>query len=108
MWICYDAFGAEVSSRAQRIYDWGLKAPWGGGTIEPARANAVARAAFIEEVQRLVGLLNRQLPADGTRLEIPDPRSSRDNLPTAEDERRLQEIFRNPSWIAPGNSATAA
>ena len=43
MWICYDAFGAEVSSRAQRIYDWGLKAPWGGAQIDPAREPVRAR-----------------------------------------------------------------
>ena len=105
MWICYDAFGAEVSNRAQRIYDWGLKAPWAGGSIDPARANAVARSAFIEEVRRLIGLLNRHLPPGEVRLGIPDPRGARDNLPTAEDEARLQEIFRDPAWIAPAGAA---
>jgi len=46
--ICYDAFGSEVSSRAQKVYDWGLKAPWSGGKVDPPRANERARAAFIE------------------------------------------------------------
>jgi len=106
--ICYDAFGAEVSSRAQRIYDWGLKAPWGEGKVDPARANERARAAFIDEARKLLRLLD-------PRLYLTDPRFNRHNgpyagkawdgperLPTPEDEAALQEIFRDPSWIAPG------
>jgi 1,2-phenylacetyl-CoA epoxidase catalytic subunit len=112
--ICYDAFGAEVSSRAQRIYDWGLKAPWGEGTIDPARANERARSAFIEEARKLLRLLNQLLPADGPKLYLTDPRFNRHNgpyagqpwdgpeqLPTPEDEAALQKIFKNSDWIAP-------
>jgi 1,2-phenylacetyl-CoA epoxidase catalytic subunit len=112
--ICYDAFGAEVSSRAERIYDWGLKAPWGGGEIDPPRANEAARAAFIAEAHKLLGLLNQRLPEDGAKLYLTDPRFNRHNgpyaarawdgpeqLPTPEDEAALQEIFKSPGWIAP-------
>lgn len=106
MWICYDAFGAEVSSRAQRIYDWGLKAPWGGGRIDPSRANEVARSAFIDEVRKLVDQLNRHAPPGATPLRVPDPRAPRGELPGAEDERRLEEILSDRGWIAPGNSGT--
>ena len=105
MWICYDAFGAEVSSRAQRIYDWGLKAPWGGAQIDPARANAVARSAFVEEVRKLMDQLNRHAPPGQAPLRVPDPRAPRGEMPGAEDERRLQEIFKNPAWIAPARAA---
>jgi 1,2-phenylacetyl-CoA epoxidase catalytic subunit len=105
MWICYDAFGAEVSSRAQRIYDWGLKAPWGDASIDPLRANAIARTAFIDEVRKLVEQLNRHAPPQSVPLQIPDPRGARQNLPGADDDLRLQEIFRNPGWIAPAGAA---
>lgn len=112
--ICYDAFGSEVSSRAQKIYDWGLKAPWGAGNIDPAHANEAARIAFREEARKLLALLNRLLPEDGPKLYLTDPRFNRQNgayagqawdgperLPTEEDEAALQETFKNPAWIAP-------
>ncbi|HSA90746.1 MAG TPA: hypothetical protein VLF42_12700 [Burkholderiales bacterium] len=112
--ICYDAFGAEVSTRAQRIHDWGLKAPWGEQPIEPSQANEAARAAFIAEARKLIGLLNRLLPEAGPKLHLTDPRFNRHNgpyagrawsgperLPTPEDEAALQEIFKDPGWIAP-------
>src|SRR5919106_1972402 len=106
--ICYDAFGAEMSSRAQRIYDWGLKAPWGEGRLDPARANERARAAFIEEARKLMRLLNQLLPAEGPHLYLTDPRFNRHNgpyagqpwdgperLPTHEDEAALEELFKS-------------
>ena len=118
---CYDAFGADVSSRAQRTYEWGLKAPYGDGNIDPARANEQARAAFIDETRKLVRLLNRLLPADGPQLYATDPRFNRHNgpyagqpwdgverLPTEEDEAKLQEIFRDPAWIAGPLTSAAA
>ena len=114
MAICHDAFGAEVSSRAQRIYDYGLKAPWGAGDVDPARANEAARSAFREEAGKLLGLLNQLLPEDGPKLYLTDPRFNRHNgpyagqawsgaerLPTAEDEAALGEIFKRDGWIAP-------
>jgi 1,2-phenylacetyl-CoA epoxidase catalytic subunit len=51
--ICYDAFGSEVSTRAQKIYDWGLKAPWGGEIDDPTRANLKVQTAFVEEARKL-------------------------------------------------------
>jgi len=93
MWICYDAFGGEVSRRAARIHDWGLKAPWGAGDVDPARANERVRTAFVEEVRKLVRVLD-------PRLTIPDPHGAKDNLPTEKDEAALQGIVRTPGWIA--------
>ena len=111
--ICYDAFGSEVSTRAQKIYDWGLKAPWGDAAIDPAQANDVARGAFIVEARKLLGLLNKLLPEEGPKLYLTDPRFNRHNgpyagnawegperLPSAADEAVLQEIFKHPDWIA--------
>ena len=93
MWICYDAFGSEVSTRAQRIHDWGLKAPWAGKDGDPLHANARARTAFIDEVRKLLRLLSPE-------LSLPDPHGPRENLPTAEDETALQQVLRYPGWIA--------
>jgi len=115
MAICHDAFGAEVSSRAQRIYDWGLKAPWGDGKDrDPSRGNEAARLAFRQEAGKLLGLLNRLLPEDGPKLYLTDPRFNRHNgpyagqpwsgperLPTPEDEIALRELFKRDGWIAP-------
>jgi len=92
MWICYDAFGGAESRRAARIHDWGLKAPWVEG-VEPLRANERARTAFIEEVRKLLRLID-------PRLQLPDPNGAKENLPTAEDEAALQEVLRTPGWIA--------
>ncbi len=93
MWICYDAFGGAESTRAARIHDWGLKAPWLPG-VEPLKANEQARAAFIAEVRKLLHLID-------PRLQLPDPHGPRENLPSADDEAALAAIFRDPSWIAP-------
>jgi len=92
MWICYDAFGGTESRRAARIHDWGLKAPWVPGG-EPLRANERARAAFIEEVRKLLRLID-------PRLQLPDPNGPKENLPTAADEAALKEVLRTPGWIA--------
>ncbi len=111
--ICYDAFGAEVSTSAKRYYDWGLKAAW-GNTIEDAeRVNQKLRDAFMDEARKLLGLLNLLLPEDGPKLYLTDPRFNRKNgpfagqhydgperLPTDEDKATLAEIFRQPNWIA--------
>lgn len=92
MWICYDAFGGAESRRAARIHDWGLKAPWVPG-VEPLRANERARMAFIEEVRKLLRLID-------PRLQLPDPNGPKGNLPTEADEAALLEILRTPGWIA--------
>jgi 1,2-phenylacetyl-CoA epoxidase catalytic subunit len=93
MWICYEAFGGTESRRAARIHDWGLKAPWAPG-VEPLRANERARTAFIEEVRKLLRLID-------PRLTLPDPHGAKENLPTAADEAALQAILGKPGWIAP-------
>jgi 1,2-phenylacetyl-CoA epoxidase catalytic subunit len=93
IWICYDAFGGAESRRAARIHDWGLKAPWVPG-VEPLRANERARTAFIEEVRKLLRLID-------PRLTLPDPNGPKENLPTEADETALRAVLANPGWIAP-------
>ncbi len=95
MWICYDAFGGSQSRRAARIHDWGLKAPWVPG-VEPLRANERARTAFVEEVRKLLRLID-------PRLTLPDPNGAKENLPTEADEAALQAILGKPGWIAPAS-----
>jgi 1,2-phenylacetyl-CoA epoxidase catalytic subunit len=110
--ICYDAFGSEVSRRTQKLYDWGLKPGW-TDSADPAKANEQVRNAFMDEARKLLGLLNNLLPDDGPKLYLTDPRFNRKNgpykgipwdgperLPTAEDEATLNEIFKQPDWIA--------
>jgi 1,2-phenylacetyl-CoA epoxidase catalytic subunit len=112
--ICYDAFGAEISASAKRYYDWGLKAAWGGTIEDAARVNQKLRDAFMDDARKLLGLLNRLLPADGPKLYLTDPRFNRKNgpyagqaydgperLPTGEDAKALEQIFKTPAWIAP-------
>jgi 1,2-phenylacetyl-CoA epoxidase catalytic subunit len=111
--ICYDAFGSEVSTRAKRYHDWGLKAPWGGSIDDAARANERVRNAFMDEARKLLGLLNSRLPAEGPKLYLTDPRFYRksgpyagqpydgpEELPTAQDEAALRQLFKDPAWIA--------
>jgi len=115
--ICYDAFGSEVSKRAQKLYEWGLKPGWIDSVADPARANEEVRNAFMAEARKLLGLLNGLLSEDGPKLYLTDPRFNRKNgpyakqpydgperLPTTEDEAALAEIFREPDWIATGES----
>ena len=112
--ICYDAFGAEVSTSAKRYYEWGLKAAWGGTMEDAERVNQKLRDAFMDEARKLLGLLNKLLPDDGPKLYLTDPRFNRKNgphagqpyegpeqLPTAQDEAAFREIAKRPDWIAP-------
>jgi len=127
---CYDGFGAELSHRAQRAYEWGLKAPYGDpqSVREPVRLNEVARQAYMREVQKIIEANNRLLPVDGPGLYLTDPRFNRRSgpykgqpydpqgrlltreewntalprmLPTAADEALLGDLFRDPGWLAP-------
>src|SRR5579859_920860 len=115
--ICYDAFGSEVSRRAQKLYDWGLKPGWSGNVADVSRVNEQVRDAFMDEARKLINLLNKLLPDEGPKLYLTDPRFNRKNgpfshetyegpeqLPTPEDEAALQRIFKQRDWIAPGQA----
>src|SRR5204862_6137455 len=66
--ICYDAFGSEVSRRAQKLYDWGLKPGWSGNVADVSRVNEQVRNAFMDEARKLLALLTRLLPEAGPKL----------------------------------------
>lgn len=99
-----------------------------GEPLEPVRLNEVARRAFIQEVDGIIQTMNRLLPAAGAKLFLTDPRFNRHNgpykgqpydprgnllseeawlaalpemVPSTADEALLQELFKNPAWIAP-------
>jgi benzoyl-CoA 2,3-dioxygenase component B len=125
-----DLFGTDHSRSARWAYVWGIKGRDDeGATDEPADLEALnerARARFYAEICRTVDQVNAVNP--GKPLYVPDPRFNRkigDHaderftvdgrrlgedewsayaptvLPTAEDEARLAEFFKNPDWIAP-------
>ena len=129
----YDAFGSELSRRAERTYEWGLKAPYtdpgrAGEPVEPVRLNEAARLAFMQEIDGIIRTMNRLLPPGSSGLFLTDPRFNRGNgpykdqrydphgnllteaewaaalprmLPSAVDEALLEDLFKDPGWIAP-------
>jgi benzoyl-CoA 2,3-epoxidase subunit B len=132
-WVpaCYDLFGTDHSTSAQWGYTWGIKGRYDERPDEPAdmeRLNETARAAYIEECERLVAELNRLLPASSDQLRLPDPRfnrrigdfagQSRDLagaslsadaydeylqqvLPSKTDQELLENLRQQGAWIAP-------
>jgi benzoyl-CoA 2,3-dioxygenase component B len=133
-WIptAYDLFGVDHSSSAHWFYVWGLKGRFDEHRWEtPADKNALnehSRALYVEEVNMLIGQLNRLVPEGQPKLGAPDVKFNRSIggykgetwsvngeklspqdyekhrtqvLPTETDEKELERIFEDPSWIAP-------
>ena len=130
-WIptCFDLFGTDESSSAQWAYVWGLKGRIDENKDQPAdrtRLNEAARAGYIEECERLVGDLNRFVPASQPHLRLPHLRFNRrigryanqpydldgnlleaDRFPaylaaallSDDDRRALEAIFTDPDWV---------
>ncbi len=81
-WVpaCYDLFGRDHSSSAQRAYEWGLKGRYEERRDLPPdmeKLNETARAAYLAECSKLVEQLNRLLPAHSPKLRLPDVRFNR-------------------------------
>jgi len=81
-WVpaCYDLFGTDHSSSAEWAYTWGIKGRYderSDSPVDKQNLNENARAAYIDECQRLVADINRQLPAGSERLRLPDRRFNR-------------------------------
>lgn len=99
-----------------------------GEPVEPVRLNEVARRAFMREIDGIIQTMNRLLPPGGPKLHLTDARFNRHNgphkgqpydpqgnllseeewtaalprmLPSSADEALLQELFKDPGWIAP-------
>lgn len=132
-WVpaCYDLFGTDHSTSAEWGYTWGIKGRYEERPDQPAdkeHLNELARAAYLEECERLVAELNRLLPPESPRLRLPDTRFNRriggfagqphtvegaplpseaydqylaQVLPTAEDRALIERLLREGDWIAP-------
>jgi benzoyl-CoA 2,3-epoxidase subunit B len=138
-WVpaCYDLFGTDHSSSAEWGYTWGIKGRYDERLDDPAEKqnlNENARAAYIEECERLVADVNRQLPPGSGALRLPDPRFNRrigsyaaeaytvegdalapdaragylaTALPSADDCALIERLAKEGHWLAPrGNDSS--
>jgi benzoyl-CoA 2,3-dioxygenase component B len=126
-----DLFGTDHSGSAQWAYAYGIKGRVDEDKTEEAadrqHLNERARGQFYDEVAKTVEMVNKVNPSE-TKLYVPDikfnraigahkdERWSTDGrrlseeewqayapavLPTAADDSILNELFKNPAWIAP-------
>ena len=126
-----DLFGTDHSGSAQWAYTWGIKGrvdeDKAGETADREHLNERARGQFYDEISKTVERVNAVNPS-GTKLYVPDIRFNRKigqyagqywsadgrqltqaewqthadaMLPTPEDEKKVQDLCKEPSWIAP-------
>jgi benzoyl-CoA 2,3-dioxygenase component B len=126
-----DLFGTDHSGSAQWAYTWGIKGRVDedktADNVDPEHLNERARGQFYDEVAKTVDRVNA-VNASETKLYVPDIRFNRaigqfakerwtvdgrklteeewqayapTVLPSAADEVKLKEYFKDPSWIAP-------
>jgi benzoyl-CoA 2,3-dioxygenase component B len=126
-----DLFGTDHSGSAQWAYTWGIKGRVDedkiGETADREHLNERARGQFYDEIGKTVERVNAVNPS-ATKLYVPDIRFNRKIgqyageywstdgrsltraewdaylptvLPNAEDERAVQELTKDSSWIAP-------
>jgi benzoyl-CoA 2,3-dioxygenase component B len=130
----YDLFGTDHSSTAHRCYVWGLKGRFNEDSSAPDldALNQAAREIYHQEVIGLVNQLNNLVPEGQPRLYAPDlkfhraigdfagqpcsvtgerlepeayEKHLREFLPTPEDARLLEGLFKEAGWIAPPEAA---
>ena len=125
-----DLFGTDHSGSAQWAYTWGIKGrvdeDKAGETADKEHLNERARAQFYDEIGKTVERVNA-VNVSETKLYLPDIRFNRKIgqyagqfwsidgrsltqaewdayrpavLPTAEDEKKVQELTKDSSWIA--------
>jgi benzoyl-CoA 2,3-epoxidase subunit B len=128
----FDLFGTDRSSSAQWAYVWGLKGRYNERDArEPAdkeRLNEASRELYRQEAAKLTDLLNKLIPEDRPKLQVPDIRFNRQIgqyagqhwtvdgrplaadeytsylptvLPTEEDKELLKSIMKEKDWIVP-------
>lgn len=133
--VALDLFGVDHSNSAHWFYVWGLKGRFDesqAGPLEnPDTLNELARQQYRQEVDEMLGALNRLLPDDQTPLASPDHRFHRSVgdfagkpystsgellpeeryaahlaqvLPTAADKIMMDDIAKEPGWILPVGS----
>ncbi|HEV2262468.1 MAG TPA: Phenylacetic acid catabolic protein [Candidatus Rubrimentiphilum sp.] len=126
-----DLFGTDHSGSAQWAYTWGIKGRVDedkvGDPADREHLNERARGQFYDEISKTVERVNAVNAAD-TKLYVPDIRFNRKIgqyagqfwsidgrqlsqgeweqylatvLPTTEDEKKVQELCKDPGWIAP-------
>ena len=132
-----DLFGTDHSGSAQWAYTWGIKGRVDEDKTQDAvdkeHLNERAREQFYDECMKTIERVNAVNPSD-TKLYAPDPRFNRKIgafaseywsvdgrklseeewkayaptvLPGPQDEERLKEYFKDPSWIAPKGKSEA-
>ena len=126
-----DLFGTDHSGSAQWAYAYGIKGRVDEDktdeTADRAHLNERAREQFYDEVSKTVEMVNKVNPSE-TKLYVPDIKFNRaigahkderwstdgrrlseeewqnyapSVLPTPADDTVLNELFKNPAWIAP-------
>jgi benzoyl-CoA 2,3-epoxidase subunit B len=126
----YDLFGTDHSSSAHWAYVWGLKGRYNERTVgneaDKDRLNDAARELYHQEVQKLTEALNRYIPDEQPKLQVPDLKFNRHigqyagkyyNLmgepltaeeyaaylptvmPSEADDRVLESICKEKGWI---------
>jgi benzoyl-CoA 2,3-dioxygenase component B len=134
-WVptAYDLFGTDHSSSAQWLYVWGLKGRYDEAKQETEadkeHLNETSRGQYFQEVNQLIGQLNRHVPEGQPKLTAPDLKFHRsigdfresrysvtgeelsaedyaahlaEVLPTAADQEALRGIFTSgETWIEP-------
>jgi hypothetical protein len=74
--VCFDLFGHERSESIGKAYKWGLKGRFdedqAGRLEDPQTLNQAARELYYKDVQRLIEVLNREIPRDKRTLYVPD------------------------------------
>jgi benzoyl-CoA 2,3-dioxygenase component B len=129
-----DLFGTDRSGSAQWAYTWGIKGRVDEDKtpdpVDKEHLNERARRQFHDEITATIDRVN-EVAAGDTKLYVPALRFNRKIgdyagaryavdgrkmseeewkayepavLPTAEDEAKLAEYFKNPNWIAPKGS----
>jgi benzoyl-CoA 2,3-dioxygenase component B len=128
----YDLFGTDHSSSAHWAYVWGLKGRYdergASAQADKDQLNDLARQLYFQEVGKLTEALNRHIPEEQPKLQVPDLKFNRhigehagkhynlrgepltaeefarylpSAMPTPEDEATLESIFREKGWIVP-------
>jgi benzoyl-CoA 2,3-dioxygenase component B len=126
-----DLFGTDHSGSAQWAYTWGIKGrvdeDKAGDGADKEHLNERARGQFHDEVSATVARVN-EVNSSETKFYVPDMSFNRKIgdyggerytvdgrklteeewvayaptvLPTAADEDKLKEFFKDPNWIAP-------
>ncbi len=128
----FDLFGTDHSSSAHWAYVWGIKGRYNeraaGEEADKEHLNETSRELYRQEAVRLTDLLNKSIPEDQPKLQVPalkfnrkigqyagqhfnvrgEPLSAEEYekylptvLPSEQNDKMLQTIFKEKDWIVP-------